>query len=228
MHTPTPATSPAIVPASRDLQLLREVTTLQSAPQVPEIALRLAGHAHEIWQSVDARAEHAAAKRPFWAFAWPGGQAKARYVLDNPEVVAGRRVLDIGSGSGIGAIAAARAGARSVVANDVDPLALSAIGENAAANGASLELDGTDLLHGDTRDADVILLSDVVYDLELATRVKRFIDIATTRRATILYADRTTARLPARPKAQLYRMHTQVFPVLEETHFEHACVWQLA
>lgn len=188
----------------------------------------LARHAHAIWQDVDHEARDDAARRPYWAFAWPGGQAKARYLLDNPGVVAGRRVLDIGTGSGIGAVAALRAGARSAIANDIDPLALVAAQAGAAANGVELELSGDDLLAGAAVDADVIMIGDVVYEPELLVRVARFIEAARQRGAAILFADRATARLPVQPLALLARFDAQVLPVLEETHHEQGLVWRLA
>ncbi|MFZ4808174.1 MAG: class I SAM-dependent methyltransferase [Hyphomicrobiaceae bacterium] len=211
-----------------DAALVRRFCLLGTAPLVPEVPLYLARHSLDIWQGIELSVIDVAARRPYWAFAWPGGQAKARFLIDNPGEVAGKRVLDIGAGSGIGAIAALRAGAHSAIANDIDPLALSAIALNAAANGCEVELAGTDLLAGDLLGADVVLLSDVVYEPELSTRVARFIETAAAAGASILYADRATARLPLPPRARLATYDAQVFPALEATHFEQGIVWRLA
>ncbi|MFY1635064.1 class I SAM-dependent methyltransferase [Solwaraspora sp. WMMB335] len=139
-----------------------------------EIRLFLAEDPTVLW----ARLEAAAGRRlppPFWASAWAGGQALARYLLDNPDVVAGQRVLDLASGSGLVAIAAAKAGAAVVTANDIDPWAISAIGFNAAANAVEIETSDGDLLGGAGADADVVLAGDALYDADLAARVLPFL-----------------------------------------------------
>jgi predicted nicotinamide N-methyase len=221
--------SPTTDASSENLkQLVRRVARLQTAPLVPEVPLWLAADAHGIWQEIDESAPDDAARRPYWAFAWPGGQAKARYLLDNPDLVKSRRVVDIGSGSGIGAIAALRAGARSVIANDIDPLALAAIAMNAEANGVELALSGGDLLDRNDLEAEVVMVGDVFYDPELHTRMARFLDRLKAGRAIILFADRGTTRLPMRPQACLARYPTQVYPVLEDSHHEDGLLWRLA
>ncbi len=116
---------------------------------------------------------------PYWAFAWAGGQALARYVLDHPAIVAGRRVLDIASGSGLVAIAAALAGASAVRAVDVDPLAVLAIGVNAQTNGVTIAAELADVLDSTGGDADVVLAGDVCYDVDMVARVLPFVARAT-------------------------------------------------
>lgn len=211
-----------------DVALVQRLTSLQAIPLVPELPLLLATDAFDIWAEVERHVSGPAPNRPFWAFAWPGGQAKARFILDTPELVRGRRVLDIGTGSGIGALAAALAGAREVLANDIDPLALVAAKENAALTGSRLEVSNEDLLAGDGLDYDVVLLSDVVYEPELEVRVARFVEAVLKRGATILYADRSTARLPAQPVERMATYETRVVPMLDESHIEQAIVWRLA
>ncbi len=149
-------------------------------PNVPELVLHQAADIHGLWQEVGTEAP------PFWAFAWLGGQALARHVLDHPEVVRGRRVLDLATGSGVVALAAARAGAEHVVAVDVDPVAGQAVAANAAANGLSVAWQCADLLDGPPAAADVVLAADVLYDRAMAPRV-----LAWLRRCegTVLVAD---------------------------------------
>jgi predicted nicotinamide N-methyase len=181
------------VPVAEDF--VRSACRLGPVPQVAEIRLHLADDVIGLWQ----RAEDeftADQPPPFWAFAWPGGQALARYVLDHPGLVAGRNVLDLGSGSGLVAIAAAKAGAATVVASEVDPLAVAAIGLNARANGVPAPAVVGDLLDDDGAEADVVLAGDVWYSRPLAERVLRFLDRAVARGASVLAGDIGRAFLP--------------------------------
>jgi predicted nicotinamide N-methyase len=168
---------------------------LESLPFIPEVRLHLADDAILL----QARFEAQAGKRlpqPFWADAWVGGQAVARHVLDHPHLVAGRRVLDVASGSGLVAIAAAVAGAASVTANDVDPYALAAIALNAHVNDVSVAVTGGDLLAGDGGDAEVVLAGDVFYNPELAGRMLAFVERVAARGALVLVGDPGRAHLP--------------------------------
>src|SRR5690349_2617717 len=135
---------------------------LVEAPLAPEVRLHLAEDAIVWWARMEAQTG-GVLTAPFWATAWPGGQALARHILDNPGTVAGRRVLDIASGSGLVAIAAALAGASAVTANEIDPYALAAIALNARANGVTVSTQSGDVLDGDGGDADVVLAGDVFY-----------------------------------------------------------------
>jgi predicted nicotinamide N-methyase len=164
-------------------------------PLVPEIRLHLAEDPVVWWARLEAEAG-AMLDPPFWASAWVGGQAVARYVLDHAEVVAGRRVLDLASGSGLAAIAACRAGAAAVTANDIDPYAVAAIDVNARVNGVALITVGGDLLDGDGGDAEVVLAGDVFYSRDMARRVVGFLDRATARGADFLVGDPGRAFLP--------------------------------
>lgn len=169
---------------------------LTEVPLVPEVRLFLAEDAIVLW----ARLEAAAGRRmppPYWASAWLGGQALARYILDHPSTVAGRVVLDLASGSGIVAIAAAMAGARTVTANDIDPYAISAIGVNAQVNGVVVRPLLEDVLGGEGDGADVVLAGDVLYDGSLADRVRPFLTRAVNRGARILLGDPDRGHLPA-------------------------------
>jgi predicted nicotinamide N-methyase len=168
---------------------------LAGAEFVPEVRLHLADDAILL----RARLEAAAGRRlppPFWADAWIGGQAVARYVLDHPEVVAGRRVLDVASGSGLVAIAAAVAGAAAVTANDIDPYAVAAIELNARANEVDIPVTSGDLLASDGGDAEVVLAGDVFYGQDLARRMLRFLERAAARGARVLVGDPGRHHLP--------------------------------
>ncbi|KAL0811059.1 hypothetical protein ABMA28_010337 [Loxostege sticticalis] len=131
----------------------------------PELVLRLITPACPLWR---AREEEIPFKEPFWAFYWPGGQATARYILDNGEMVKNRRVLDIGCGCGAGTIAAVKMGASRVLANDIDPYAVAATSLNAEINDVSVETSMEDLIGTNCTEFDTILIGDMFYDEEFA------------------------------------------------------------
>src|SRR5690348_16207871 len=149
---------------------VRDNTALTAPPLVPEIMLHLATELVPLWRATEEELEKMGVPPPYWAFAWAGGQALARYILDHPQTVAGKRVLDIGSGSGLVAIAAAKAGASSVLAADIDAFSTAAIGLNAAANDASVAVTQDDLL-GVVGAWDVILVGDLFYERPLTERL---------------------------------------------------------
>ncbi|WP_246016856.1 class I SAM-dependent methyltransferase [Micromonospora pisi] len=169
---------------------------LVEVPFVPEVRLHLAEDAIVWWARMEAEAG-TVLPPPYWASAWPGGQALARYVLDNPDVVTGRRVLDLASGSGLAAIAAGLAGAATVAANDIDPYALAVIGMNARANDIQVRQAGGDLLDGDGAGVDLVLAGDVFYRRGLAQRMLPFLERAAARGARVLVGDPGRAYLPA-------------------------------
>ncbi len=187
------------------LELEREVATqgtgldrlrLVEVPFVPEVRLHLAEDAIVWWARMEARAD-ARLSPPFWASAWAGGRAVARYVLDNPQTVAGRRVLDLASGSGLVAIAAGKAGAATVTANDIDPYAVAAITLNARTNGVPIVESHGDLLDGDGGDAETVLAGDVFYTGSITQRMLAFLERAAARGAQVLVGDPGRGHLPA-------------------------------
>jgi predicted nicotinamide N-methyase len=155
---------------------------------VPEVRLFLAVDPIVLWARLEAVAGRAL-PAPFWASAWIGGQVLARYVLDHPATVTGLRVLDIASGSGVVAIAAALAGASEVVANDIDPRAVGAIGVNARLNRVRVARVVQDMLDGDGAAADVVLAGDVLYDRSIVERVMPFLMRAADRGARVLVGE---------------------------------------
>jgi predicted nicotinamide N-methyase len=202
--------------------LVRSATASAAVPFVPEVTLRTAAEPFGLWDRTERDAP------PFWAFPWAGGQGLARYVLDHPETVAGRRILDVASGSGLVAIAAAKAGARTVLATDIDEHALAAITLNAAANGApQVSARRLDLAAADHGDAEVILAADVFYQRDLAAMALAFLKAARRTGAAVLAADPARAFVP---KAELTLVRTYEIPVLqvlEETAVKTVTIYSL-
>ena len=149
---------------------IRANTELMRPPLVPEILLHLATEIVPIWRKTEEELAAEGVPPPFWAFAWAGGQALARYVLDNPDIVRGRRVLDFASGSGLSAIAAMKAGARSVLASEIDRFAIAAIALNARANDVRVDSTIEDVVGRDDG-WDTIIAGDVCYEREMSERV---------------------------------------------------------
>ena len=191
-------------------RVITATTRLAAVPYVPEIRLQQAEDPFTVWEHLEREAGRGGLAPPFWAFPWAGGQALARYLLDHPAMVAGRRVLDVASGSGLVAIAAARAGARPVLAADVDEIAVRAISVNAAANGVRGTPVLADLLDGDGDGADVVLCADAFYELELAGRITAFLRRAHARGARVLVGDPGRAFLRT---AGLRHLASYVIPV---------------
>ncbi|HEY2011467.1 MAG TPA: 50S ribosomal protein L11 methyltransferase [Rhizomicrobium sp.] len=143
---------------------------LMATPLVPEIRLHLATEVVPLWRATEEELAKIGVPPPYWAFAWAGGQALARYVMDNPQLVAGKHVLDIGAGSGLVAIAAAKAGAASVLAADIDAFSCAAVRLNAEANHCAVTVTQDDLI-GAANEWDVILVGDLFYERPLAERL---------------------------------------------------------
>jgi predicted nicotinamide N-methyase len=200
-------------------------STLRPVPLAPEIRLHLADDAFGVWEATeaDSRAER---PPPFWAFAWPGGQALARYVLDHPDVVAGRAVLDLGAGSGIAGIAAAMAGATTVLASDLDPFAEAAIALNAATNHVMVDVAG-DVLDGSGEGADVILAADVWYERTLADRALGLLRRAHDREARVLVGDLGRAFLPRPMLRELAAYDVPVLADLEDASVKRVLILTL-
>jgi predicted nicotinamide N-methyase len=189
-------------------------TAIGRAPLVPEVALHLASEITPIWQATEQSLARQGVEPPYWAFAWPGGQALARFVLDHPSQVAGRRVLDFAAGCGIAAIAAARAGG-AVTAAEIDPLAAAAIRTNAALNGVTVAIAlGDPLLH--PAEAEVILAGDVCYEARMTARVVPWLRVAAGCGITVLLADPGRAYLPREGLVPVARYDAPVTRELED------------
>jgi predicted nicotinamide N-methyase len=201
-------------------------TTVEPAPFVPEVRLHTGGPAMELWEAAFHADDRLPLPPPYWAWAWAGGQALARYVLDNPGVVRDRSVLDVGSGGGIVAIAAALAGAARVVAADIEPFAIEACRLNAAANGVSLEPLEADLV-GTDGGWEVVLAGDVWYDAQLADRMAPWLRTLAARGATVLTGDLGRAYLPEAGLVELARFTVPTLVDLEDVPEKEARVLRL-
>jgi len=245
-------TAPGGTAATVMARFITARTRLSPAGIVPEIRLHLAEEPMHLWEMTEQALGSSGLPPPFWAFAWAGGQALARYVLDHPEVVRSRRVIDVASGSGLVAIAAAIAGAATVTAFDVDPFAVAAATLNARANAVTVTVSGADILAGrgaadagrgaargsGTVDAeasadaagtaDVVLTGDAFYEKELAGRVLRFLERAHTRGAAVLVGDLGRAYLPRSGFAELAAYDVPVLRALEDADVKRTAVWRPA
>ncbi|WP_267552361.1 methyltransferase [Rhizobium rhizogenes] len=204
---------------------IRANTSLVTPPHVPEVRLHLASEAHELWLKTEEELEEIGLPPPFWAFAWAGGQGLARYILDHPATVAGRKVLDFASGSGLVAIAAKRAGASHVLAVDIDPWAGTAIRLNAVENGVALDFAGDDII-GRSVEADVVLAGDVFYDQDFAANLVPWLRQLAGDGKLVLVGDPGRAYLP---KDQLEAQATYQVPVtraLEDSEIKKTTVWR--
>ena len=174
---------------------VRAHTVVARAPLVPEIALHLATEITPIWQATEAWLHERNIEPPFWAFAWPGGQATARYLLDDPARIAGRRVLDFAAGCGIAAIAAAQAGAARVEAAEIDALATAAIRLNAALNGAAVTALAEDVVGAANR-WDTVLAGDVCYEAPMTAHILPWLRALAAAGVEVILADPGRAYLP--------------------------------
>lgn len=209
------------------LGFIRAHTRLLPVPHAPEISLYVAEEATELWQKTEEELATIGLPPPFWAFAWAGGQALARYVLDHPEVVRGRRVLDFASGSGLVAIAAAKAGAAHVAAADTDAFAAAAIGLNAGANGVSVVPRREDLI-GRDEGWDIVLAGDICYERELAGQVIDWLTALAGRGAQVLIGDPGRSYLPKDRLAEVATYQVPVTRALEDAEIKKSSVWLLA
>jgi len=207
---------------------IRANTRLLPVPLVPEISLHVADEAVPLWSKTEEELGEAGLPPPFWAFAWAGGQALARFVLDHPAHVVGRAVLDLASGSGLVAIAAMKAGATSVIGYDIDAFARVAIGINAADNNVVVDVRGDDLL-GDAvaSDAQTILAGDIFYERDTAERAFAFLAAQAARGAMVLIGDPGRSYLPKDRLRKLAEYKVPVTRDLEDAEIKNTAVWTL-
>jgi predicted nicotinamide N-methyase len=216
-----------LVADPRRASVLRH-TRLQEVPSTDGIRLHLADDVRATWHATQLQAGDPEAPLPYWAVAWGGGLALARYLREHPAAVADRRVLDVGSGSGLVAIAAARAGARHVTALDVDPFAIAAIGLNARANAVRVDVRRRDAFGDEVPDVDVILAGDTWYAADLATRALDWLRRAGDAGVEVLIGDPGRADLPIAALVELARYEVRTTSDLEDLALRQAAVYGLA
>lgn len=204
-----------------------ENTRLQAPPHAPELQLHLADEITPIWRMTEEALQEMGLPPPFWAFAWAGGQALARYLLDHPQTVAGKRVVDFAAGSGIVGIAAMKAGAAHVLAADIDEFCGAAIELNARANGVEIAFTDEDLLDAPPPAVDVILAGDICYEKPLATRVMAWLAQARAAGSTVLIGDPGRAYFPREGLVKLAEYQVPTTRELEDMEVKKTAVWTL-
>jgi predicted nicotinamide N-methyase len=205
---------------------IRAETHLLPVPHAPEIRLHVAEEATALWQKTEDELGEMGLPPPFWAFAWAGGQALARYILDHPAIVQGRTVLDVASGSGLVAIAAAMAGAREVQGADIDAFAAEAIAINAEANGVRVTPRLADLV-GTDEGWDVVLTGDIFYERDISDRMWPWLAALEERGATVLIGDPGRSYLPKDKVEQIAQYRVQVTRELEDAEIKLSRVWRI-
>ncbi len=209
-------------------EFVRANTSILSPPLVHEVKLHLAHEALPIWQRTEDELGEIGLPPPFWAFAWAGGQALARYILDNPETVQGKCIIDIASGSGLVGIAAMMAGAASVLAADIDAFSVAAIAVNVELNQVRVDITIDNLLAGPIADVDVILVGDLFYEKAVATQCLNWLEQAQAKGVDVLIGDPGRSYLP---KDRLIKVAEYSVPVsrdLEDAEIKHTAVWRLS
>ncbi len=206
---------------------VREQTRLLPVPHAPEISLHVADEATVLWQKTEDELGEIGLPPPFWAFAWAGGQALARYILDNPAMVAGRRVLDFASGSGLVAIAAAKAGAAHVTASEIDAFAAEAITINAQANGVADRIGVTlaDVIGADDG-WDIVLAGDICYQRDVAERVVAWLGLLALGGRPVLIGDPGRSYLPRDLLEEVASYQVPTTRELEDRDIKKSSVWR--
>ncbi len=207
---------------------IRANTTVMAPPLVPEVRLHLAHEAVPLWQKTEEELGEIGLPPPFWAFAWAGGQALARHVLDSPQLVRGKRVIDLAAGSGLVGIAALKAGASSALAADIDVFACAAVALNGALNALAPEVTDKDLLAAPAPACDVILVGDLFYEKGLASRVLSWLEAAEARGVAALIGDPGRSYLPREHLTRLGEYRVPVTRDLEDAEIKQTSVWRLS
>jgi predicted nicotinamide N-methyase len=217
---------PATAQGRRDFIVAN--TRLQRPPHTPEIQLNLADEITPIWKLTEEALEEIGLPPPFWAFAWAGGQALARYLIDNPETVVGRRAIDFASGSGLVGIAAMLAGAKDVLCADIDAYCEAAVALNAQANGVACGFSSDDLLDAPAPAwAQIILAGDICYEKPLAERVLAWLAAARAAGATVLIGDPGRSYFPGSGLTKLAEYQVPTTRELEDMAVKRTCVWAM-
>ena len=202
-------------------------TRLQAVPHTPEISLWLADEITPIWRMTEEELDRIGLPPPFWAFAWSGGQGLARWLLDNPHEVAGKRVLDFATGSGLVGVAAMKAGAAHVLCADIDPFCQAAVGLNAAANGVALDFTDQNLLDAPPPAVDVICAGDVCYEKPMTERVLAWLAVARASGTRVLIGDPHRTYFPKQGLDLLAEYQVPTTRELEDFAIKRSSVWAM-
>jgi len=219
-----------MIPPAARRQFILDTTRLQAPPHTPELTLHLADEITPIWRQTEEELQEIGLPPPFWAFAWAGGQALARYLLDNPQIVAGKRALDLAAGSGLVGIAAAKAGAAPVTAIDIDAFTEAAVALNGEANGVYVDVTILDILDHAASAAprhDVILVGDLFYERDTAARALAFLECRAASGARVLIGDPGRTYLPKERLTRLAEYSVPVTRELEDMDIKRTTVWEL-
>ncbi|HEX6442784.1 MAG TPA: 50S ribosomal protein L11 methyltransferase [Stellaceae bacterium] len=208
-------------------RFVRRNTEIGSPPLVPEIRLHLATEITPIWQATEDILARNGLPPPFWAFAWAGGQALARYLLDRPVIVAGREMLDFGSGSGLVAIAAVKSGAERVTAAEVDAFAAAAIAVNAALNEVKITVTTTDLIGAQGRFWQVITAGDICYEQPMADHTTGWLRRRAGEGSLVLLGDPGRSYLPRSGLVERARYEVPTSRELEDQEMRETVVWEM-
>lgn len=207
---------------------VRANTLLQEPPLVPEVRLHLASEVVPLWQATEEELAREGLPPPFWAFAWAGGQALARYLLDHPNVVRGKRVLDFAAGSGLQGIAAKQAGAASVEAVEIDAFACAACRLNAEANDTEIAVRKEDVVGKPNPGWDVVLAGDVCYERPAAERITAWLRSLSSEHCLVLMGDPGRTYLPREGLKRVIGYGVKTSCELEDTDLRNAVVWKIA
>ena len=202
-------------------------TVVERPPLVPEIALHLANELVPIWEATESELARLGLPPPFWAFAWAGGQALARYMLDNPDLVAGKRVLDFAAGCGIQGIAAARAGALQVEASEIDLFAVASLRLNAVLNEVAIEIREEDLVGQQPAPWEVVLAGDVCYERPMAERVWAWLQALAADGALVLMGDPGRTYLPRSGLERVTAYGVKTTREIEDSDLRNAVIWRV-
>ncbi|MFK4058439.1 class I SAM-dependent methyltransferase [Brevundimonas sp. NPDC046655] len=214
----TPGNAPDFIAAN---------TRLQAVPHAPEISLWLADEITPLWRLTEEELGAMGLPPPFWAFAWAGGQALARWLLDHPDQVAGQRVIDLATGSGLVAVAAMKAGAASVLAADIDPFCAAAVAANAKSNGVEIAFTDANLLDAPPPPADLICAGDVFYEKPMAEAVLTWLKQAQANGTRVIVGDPGRTYFPKSGLTLLAEYTVPTTRELEDQEVKRSRVWSL-
>ncbi|MCX2725156.1 class I SAM-dependent methyltransferase [Roseibium salinum] len=214
-------------PIEDPFEFIRRETRIKPVPHAEEIRLYVADEAMALWQKTEDDLGELGLAPPYWAFAWAGGQGLARFILDTPDLVAGKKVLDFACGSGLVGIAAMMSGAASCHAVDIDSFALAAAELNAGLNGVTLTLQKADITAGEPPEADIVFCGDVFYDQNMAAKVMGLIDRLLDNGTDVLVGDPGRSYLPKSRLTELAAYSVPVVGALEDNEIKRTKVFRV-